>query len=106
MTLELRPEMTASPEDLFRGDSASLMRIAGINKLVRVADHIDEVRQPVDLAGLKMEPLGSSAWAIYKKDDNVSQSKFAFFTDSIDNLVWIAEGDVDYFRDLFGEKNS
>ena len=52
MTLELRPEITVSPEDLFGRRGEIMRNWSGASRLIRVADHIDEVLPLVEAKGL------------------------------------------------------
>lgn len=104
MTLELRPEMTASPEDLFGPKGEIFKAFSGVERLLRVADNIDEVRPEVEARGLLLIELWRSSWVVYRKGQTLEESELSFFTDRVDEFVWISETEVEKFQKLFNKE--
>ena len=105
MTVELRPEITASPEDLFGGRKGTFWReFTGVDKLIRVADTIDEVRPETEARGLLLTELWKSSWVVHGGGP-IEESELTLFTDRVDGFVWVAETEVDKFQSLFGQEN-
>jgi len=103
MTVELRPEITASPEDIFGPRGRWITRLTGVEKVIRVADDIEEMRPHVDARGMKLIELSRSNWVLYKEGQTLEESELTFLTDRVDGHVWIFDCEIQKFKDLFGE---
>lgn len=106
MTLELRPEITVSPEDIFGRKGTFWREYTGVDKLFRVADSIDEVLPEVKSRGLLLTEVWKSEWIVWRKGQVLEEAELSFFTDRVDEFVWVAETEVDKFNALFGENQS
>lgn len=104
MTIELRLGITASPEDLFGRKGAFMRDWSGIDRLVRVADQIDEVKPLVEGVGLKMLDFHDE-WLVFKEGATLQDVEVSLFKDRVDGFVWVAEQEVEKFKNLF-KKNS
>lgn len=103
MTLELKPEVTASPEDMFGRKGEFFRDFSSVDKFFRVADHIDEVRPFAEARGFKLTEFSRSAWVLYRDGQTLQEAAMGFFTDRVDGFVWIADREVQKFEDLFRE---
>lgn len=105
MTVELRPEMTASSQDLYLGLSANFVRNAHrAQVLVRVADNIEEVCQEIKNKGMSLQDTWGSEliWGAHKPDQESEEPQFSFFVDQVDGFVWVADRETEKFQELFG----
>ena len=104
MTLELRPEMTASPEDLFgERKGKRWINFTGVGRLIRVADSIDDVLPETKAKGLVLTELWKSSWIVHNGGP-IEESELTLFTDRVDEFVWISETEVEKFKELFEAK--
>ena len=107
MTVELRPEVTASTQDLYMGVSANFVRNAyRAETFLRVADNIEEVFEKVGEKGLSLQDDWGSKliWSVHMPgENNEEETQLSFFVDQVDRHIWIEDTNVDRFRELFGK---
>ena|SRR3990167_1465125 len=105
MTVELRPEITASPEDLYGTKGRFMGDFAGINRFVRVADHMEEVCSIVSAKGFKVRDFHDE-WIVFREGATLAEAELSFFLDRVDRFVWVAEQEVEKFKSLFDEETA
>src|SRR3989344_6168634 len=100
---ELMLGRSASPEDVFGGRKGEFWRaLTKVDKLFRVADHIEEIRPHVESRGLLLTEIYKDSWVVWREGQTLDKSELSFFTDRFDGFVWVVDQEVEKFMELFG----
>jgi len=104
MTPELEAMVTASPEDLYGPKGRDFRDFSKADRLIMVANDIDEARSLAASKNLMLTGLFGS-YAVHRHaSQTLVETELSFFVDPIDEHVWVVDYELEKFQELFGVK--